>query len=76
MFLGEELRAEAIPGERNLKRLDRIYAIDKVVSRHLYWMLALGVLVVAAFFVMLVMGYRRWSRTRRQRFATMRQWQA
>lgn len=72
MFLGEELRAEAIPGERNLKRLDRIYAIAKFVSRHLYWMLALGVFVVAAFFVMLVMGYRRWARTRRQRFATMR----
>ena len=73
MFLGEELRPEPIPGERNLKRLDRIYAIAKFVSRHLYWMLALAILVVAAFLAMLVMGYRRWARRRRERIATMRQ---
>jgi hypothetical protein len=73
MFLGEQLRAEAIPGERNLKRLDRIYAIAKFVSRRLYGMLALGIFVVAAFLVMLVMGYRRWARKRRERLATMRQ---
>ena len=73
MFLGEELRPEPIPGERNLKRLDRIYAIAKFVSRHLYWMLALAILVVAALLVMLVMGYRRWARRRRERIATMRQ---
>jgi membrane protein implicated in regulation of membrane protease activity len=72
MFLGEELRPEAIPGERNLKRLDRIYAIAKFASRYLYWMLALAILVVAAFLVMLVMGYRRWARRRRERIATMR----
>jgi para-nitrobenzyl esterase len=73
MFLGEQSRAEAIPGEQNLKRLDRIYAIAKFVSRHLYWMLALGIFAVAAFLVMLVMWYRRWARKRVERFATMHQ---
>jgi para-nitrobenzyl esterase len=73
MFLGAQLRAEPIPGERNLKRLDRIYAIAKFVSRHLYWMLALGIFAVGTVLVLLVMGYRRWARRRRERFATMRQ---
>jgi para-nitrobenzyl esterase len=73
MLLGAQLRAEPIPGERNLKRLDRIYAIAKFVSRHLYWMLALGIFAVGAVLVLLVMGCRRWARRRRKRFATMRQ---
>jgi para-nitrobenzyl esterase len=73
MSLGEQSRAEAIPGEQNLKRLDRIYAIAKFVSRHLYWMLALGIFAVAAFLVMLVMGYRRWAMKRVERLATTRQ---
>jgi hypothetical protein len=73
MFLGDQLRTEAIPGERNLKRLDRIYATATFVSRHLYWTLALGIFLVCAVLVVLVMGYRSWARRRRERIARMRQ---
>jgi para-nitrobenzyl esterase len=68
MFLGAELRAEAIPGERNLGRIDRVYATAEFASRHIYWVLALGIFVVVAVLLMLVMGYRRWARRRRKRF--------
>lgn len=67
MILGQELRAEAIPRERSLKRIDRVYATARFVSRHLYWVLALGIFVVGAVLVMLVMGYRSWVRRRHQR---------
>jgi para-nitrobenzyl esterase len=67
MFLGEELRAEAIPREQDLKRIDRIYATAKFVSRHVYWVLALGIFVVGAVLAMIVMGIRRWARLRRGR---------
>jgi para-nitrobenzyl esterase len=68
MILGEELRSETTPGEGNLTRLDRIYATAKFVSRHVYWMLALGIFVVGALLVMLVMACRSWARRRRERF--------
>ena len=67
MILGDELRAEAIPGERNLKRIDRVYATAKFVSRHIYGVLALALFLVGALLVMIVMGYRRWARRRRER---------
>jgi para-nitrobenzyl esterase len=73
MILGEELTAETIPGERNLGRLDRIYATAEFVSRHLYWTLALGIFVIGAVLVMLVMGIRSWARRRRKRFVQHRQ---
>ncbi len=68
MILGEEPRAEAIPHQQTLTRIDRIYATARFASRHLYWLLALVIFVVGAVLVMLVVGYRRWSRMRRQRF--------
>jgi para-nitrobenzyl esterase len=67
MFLGEELRPEAIPDEQNLTRIDRVYATAEFASRHIYWVLALGILVVGAVLVMLVMWYRSWARRRRER---------
>ena len=65
MFLGEELRAGAIPHEGNLKRIDRIYATAKFVSRHVYGVLAVGILVIVAVLTVLIMAYRRWARRRR-----------
>ena len=65
MFLGEELRAGAIPHEGNLKRIDRIYATAKFVSRHVYGVLAAGILVIVAVLMVLIMAYRRWARRRR-----------
>jgi len=64
MILGEELRAEPIPGQRTLRRIDRVYATARFASRHIYWVLALGIFVVAAFLVMLILGYRSWARRR------------
>jgi para-nitrobenzyl esterase len=67
MILGEDLRAEAIPGEQNLKRIDRIYATAKFVSRHVYGVLALAIFVMGAVLAMIVMWFRRWARRRRER---------
>jgi para-nitrobenzyl esterase len=64
MILGEQLRAEPIPGERTLRRIDRVYATARFASRHLYWVLALGIFVIAAVLTMLILGYRRWARRR------------
>ena len=67
MLLGAELRAEAIPNERNLRRIDRVYAIAEFAFKHIYWVLALGIFLVGAVLVVLFMGYRTWARRRRKR---------
>ncbi len=65
MILGEKLRAEAIPSEANLTKIDRVYATARFASRYLDWLLALTIFVVGALLGLLVMGYRRRARRRR-----------
>ena len=69
MNLGEELKAVAIPGERNLRKIDRVYATAEFANRHIYWVLALGILVVVTVLLLVAMGFRRWASRRRHRFA-------
>jgi para-nitrobenzyl esterase len=69
MNLGEELKAVAIPGERNLRKIDRVYATAEFANRHIYWVLALGILVVVTVLLLVAMGFRRWASRRRYRFA-------
>lgn len=67
MILGAELRAEAIPDEGNLRKIDRIYATAEFAYRHIYGVLALAIFVAVAVLVMLGLGFRRWARKRRKR---------
>jgi para-nitrobenzyl esterase len=64
MMLGEGLRAEAIPGEARLERIDRIYATARFGNRHLYWVLGLGILVVLGLLTLLVVLLVKWYRRR------------
>jgi para-nitrobenzyl esterase len=69
MMLGDELTAAPIPELHRLKRIDRIYASAEFVSRHVYLVLALGILLLGAAVAGLVKGYVVWRRRRQTRRA-------
>jgi para-nitrobenzyl esterase len=60
MMLGENIRADSIPSENSLRRIDRVYAVARFVSRHVYLAMGLGICLLIAVITTLVMWVKRY----------------